>query len=345
VVWPSPQSNREDISELPEALLALPALRSLSLEDLVFNHPSLRFDLLFNRTLAVIGPRLQDLNIRLDMKHIPELVALGPWAPHLKSLSLTMIGRAQTHYNIDGVITVFISPARISLQQLTIHFEAPLAISHGCVVIFGAPRPPLVPQTLTIGTIFEALATIDFPNLRDLSVASPFNGPFTQREEEPLSRFINAHALRRLAVVPTPVKTHSSWGRTSYRFSAEYAHFLRFKVHNDHHLHELNLYVLEKREYEDGLTAVCDLLQDIRGPLTSLTLDGRLLEWNELEQLVQAVHEVSETLRVLKLKLNRFAPCVLRLLAETLPALEQLELETKEIGGLEQRSSESSAGQ
>jgi hypothetical protein len=317
------------LAQVPEALNKLPNLQSLSLTGL-YNHPLLSLDTLC-RGCTALGPRLTRLHIQVDMKHIPELVAVGPWAVALESLELGLEGNGSTEYNIDGIVPTLIEPTRASLKRLKIHIKVPVMFHYSCVRPFRSSPTPA--RTLAVGTLFEALAALTFPKLRDLSVASPFNGALSQNEEASLVRFIRAHALEHLEVTPGPVEAHSGQLGTSYRYSGNFARFFATAAslsYHGSHLRSIHVAVPEDCSHE----AVLDFLAQVRGPLASLVLEGRGLENNEFEQLTCALRSVSQTMRALHLSLARLAPYVLESLSRALSSLEELTIDANLISGL-----------
>jgi hypothetical protein len=117
------------------------------------------------------------------MEHILELAAFGLDTGSLEELELTMKGNGTQECNLDTIVSGIIAPAQWSLQRLRLHFCAPIRLTH-----------EWTPRQLRVGSLFEALATLHFPHLRDLDVARSFHGAATHSEEGALVRFIRTHA-------------------------------------------------------------------------------------------------------------------------------------------------------
>jgi hypothetical protein len=151
-------------------------------------------------------------------------------------------------------------------------------------------------------------------------------------------RLICDHALQRLEVASSPTETHSSFNGTWYECSPHYANFFDLAVTPDYNIRHLQtlLLCIGGREQQ---AILLDFLTQLRGPLTSLALEGRVLEEAlELAQLTPALRRVSQTLRTLRLEIAQLAPFVLQLLSETFPWLHQLDLDVRDYSGLEPRS-------
>jgi hypothetical protein len=285
------------------------------------DHPSPSLSTPFRDGLRALGPRLTRLDIRIDMAHILDLVALDPWAVNLEALGLVFGGRGLAQYDLDGIVPALIAPVRASLRELKLHFAVPTSSF--------VHKHPIATRPLSIGAVFAALAALSFPDLHSLSVLSPFRGRLTEDEEAPLVQFIQSHALRTLVVAPSRTYTHSSYGGTSRGLSRAYAHLFELASKTPRcggHLHELTVSVLGTHDW----AAFLDFLGMVDSPLEALALEGRILDISEFTQLMRTLRGASQMLCSLHLKLERLAPSNLQLLAEACPRLQHLHVYAKD---------------
>jgi hypothetical protein len=189
-----------------------------------------------------------------------------------------------------------------------------------------------------IGEMFEALAQLRLPKLRSLSVRTLFCGEHTGSEEVPLAHFIQAHAIERLDVGAALVDYRDripNLEARHYRFLSLITPF------PDSYLRELTLHahVEERNKYltsqEYGVLA--DFTAAICNVLTTLTVLGHPLEFEELSHIIGAANGMASTLHTFHIFMEIITPAMLMELATMLPSLHNLKIKTKALCGATSR--------
>jgi hypothetical protein len=323
-------------SELMRVLPRLHNVRELSV-----GRPSNKGHLQFNsicNTLVAIGSQLTRLRFEeMRMRNAESIVAVvSPRCHHLRDLVLhiarSYLSDGSEPRNLGCIVHRLIAPARDTLEQLELHFAF-------LTPTLQKVRVRIKSDDTWIGELFEALAQLRLPKLRSLSVRTPFCGEHTRSEEVPLAHFIQAHAIERLDVGVALVDYRDRLPK----FEERYYRFLSLiTLFPNSHLRELTLHVKErdKRLTSQELSLHANFTASICSVLTTLTVLGHPLEFEELTQIIGVTNGWARTLHSLHIFMESITPAMLMELAPMLPSLHNLTIRTTALCGETPRFSE-----
>jgi hypothetical protein len=168
--------------------------------------------------------------------------------------------------------------------------------------------------------------------------AHPFCGEHTGSEEVPLARFIQAHAIERLDIGAALVDYRDRIPNLEARFY----HFLSLITpFPDSYLRELTLHahVEERNKYltSQEYSVLADFTAAICNVLTTLTVLGHPLEFEELSHIIGAANGWAGTLNTFHIFVESITPAMLMELAPMLPSLHNLKIKTKALCGATSR--------
>jgi hypothetical protein len=314
--------------ELAQVLFNLPNADSLYL-DWEYS-PQVQIGRVIRRAWPILAPRLRKIGIKTHFSPLGELASLGPCAANLQELELVVEVRDSdpTSYSspLEGCVPALILPSQTSLIKLKF------------VLNFSNLWKLDVQRHLPAGSFFTALTNVHFPRLRSLIVRSPFGRSMSQDEEQPLIRFVGAHDLHHLSVVPSPLSTdYSDPIRISQEFGMGYERFLYLlqKAGSEvtPQLRSLLLFVVPATEDTDVLPRTINLISSLQWPLADFSLDGRHVGAEELRRVLFALSTRASAIHRLCLNVDVLKPSVLKIISESFPELQTLELSTGMMSG------------
>jgi hypothetical protein len=329
------KQGRAVASELMSALPHLHNLRELSVER-PSNDGCPQF-ISFCTAVAIVGPRLTRLRLeKIRMSDAETVVtSVSPWSQFLRHLVLHIEGSSHggggNERVLDCLVHRLIAPARKTLEDLEIHVYMPELQSF--------TPTNTSSQEKWISTMFIALAEVQFPRLRGLSVRTPFCSEPTQSEGAPLAHLIETHALEQLDVgIARVTSVHSS----AVDPTAEYYRFLSLltPIHGTC-LRKLSLHTPKPRQHgqgiDPGLSVISDFMSSVRVPLAGLAIHGVALQAEEWTRIIGVAPTFAGTLCSLYLPMATVTPGTLMAIASALPSLQVLDIKTPELRGTTRR--------
>jgi hypothetical protein len=314
-------TQEEFEAELAKVLAAVRHVETLALDwqnSRKHPYPSLR------QIWPVLGAQLRSLKIRADAVYLQDLLSLGASTTNLQVLSLTIIlrdGDANGPSSLlRGLVPTLINPSRSSLTRLGLEF-----------IYTPVRRGDVAMQSLGphVRDFFEVLSQTYLITLRHLAVLLPFQGASTHSEEDPLLRFLSAHALHDISIN----YKSTTWRRFHDHPQAGAGYFRLFRLaseipHFTINLRRLSLHVpsIDESSGDDLLPPILDMLPTINSPLEDFLLSGRPLAVDEVGQVVHALSRQAGSLRQLKLNMLIILPSTFDLLSGTLPSLYLLDI-------------------